>query len=78
MHTGTKKIVLIGFDHHCPGNKTHWFGDHPDKIRSIYRNWFKDWESIIEPLQQLNIEVVNCTPASALTVFPLAELEQTL
>jgi len=77
-HTGAKKIILIWFDHRTPGNKTHWFGDHPDNVRSIYKNWVKAWESIVEPLKQLKINVINCTPESALTVFPMAELKKTI
>lgn len=77
-HTGAKKIVLIGFDQRFPKNQSHWFGDHPDLVRSVYSNWTGNWQSIVEPLKQLNIEVINCTPGSALTVFPMAELKEVL
>lgn len=77
-HLGANKIILIGFDQRFPKNQSHWFGDHPDNVRSVYTNWTGDWKSIVEPLKRLNIEVINCTPGSALTVFPMAELKETL
>ena len=77
-HTGVKKIILIGFDQRFPGNKSHWFGDHPDRVRSVYTNWTGNWQSMIEPLKRLKIKIINCTPESALTVFPLAELKKTI
>jgi len=78
VHTGAKKIILLGFDQRFPKNKSHWFGEHPDKVRSIYSNWRGHWESIVEPLKKLKVEVINCTPKSALTVFPTKELWATI
>jgi len=78
VHTGAKRIILIGFDQRFPKNRSHWFGDHPDKVRSVYSNWRGNWESVVEPLKKLGVEVINCTPKSALTVFPMAELKQTI
>jgi hypothetical protein len=75
---GAVRILLIGYDHRFPGNQAHWFGDHPDKVRSCYSRWFKLWETVPEQIKKMGVKIINCTPGSALKVFPMAELEKTL
>jgi hypothetical protein len=75
---GASKIILLGFD--MPGdNGAHWFGDHPDNIRSNYEEtMLPHFPSLIEPLERMGADVVNCTPGSALTCFRTADLETEL
>jgi hypothetical protein len=75
MHYGVKRIILIGMDHRIVDNKTHFFGDHPDNIRSEYYPWLLNWQTLIEPLKERGIEVINCTPDSHLNVFPRGVLD---
>lgn len=66
---GATSIDLYGFDNHG----THYFGKHPDKLRhthaarfAVFDQQFKEWAR-----QFKDIRVVNRTPGSALTAFPL-------
>ncbi len=72
---GAKRINLYGFDmrsdvkHHH-----HWHGVHPSPLRnhgeSIYERWIKNFNELAPILKSRGVEVVNCTPASALKCFP--------
>jgi hypothetical protein len=74
---GARRILLCGFDMREVGGKKHWFGDHPDKLNSkqTYRNWINNFAAFAPVLRDLGIDVVNCTPGSALTSFRKAKLE---
>lgn len=79
VHLGAVRILLIGFDHRYPNNKWHWFGDHPEGSRSWFDNWIvRHWPGAARDLDDLGVEVVNCTPDSALTVFKFGKLKDYL
>lgn len=77
---GAKRVPLIGYD--CKvgdGGKMHWFGDHPVKTpASVFQEMRKKFRTAIEPLHAAGVEVLNCTPGSALDAFARAELESVL
>lgn len=75
---GAKKIILLGYDHRFPKNQAHWFGDHPDGVRSWYIRWMPGWKIAAKQLERLDIEVINCTPGSALRVFKCRALKDAL
>jgi len=79
IHLGAARIVLCGFDMRTVGDRAHWFGDHhwrgphrTDYSIFLYhfRNAAKEFSS--------RATVVNATPGSALTCFPMADLEAAL
>jgi len=75
VHFGAKRIVLIGYDMQPDGNKHHWHGDQPEPIPNPpYELFLECFDSIVDPLNELGVQVFNCTPGSALEVFPKAEL----
>lgn len=76
-HAGAGKVVLLGAD--MKGG-THWFGDHPRGIRGTpdFPNWIRRFATLVEPFREMGIEVVNCSPGSALECFPKARLEEVL
>lgn len=77
VHLGAKKIGLLGFDmRHPAGQPTHFFGDHPSGrgTPSKFHAWIKAFETLAQPLNDLGIEVINCTPDSALKAFSMAPL----
>jgi hypothetical protein len=86
VHFGAKRILLIGFDMHMRGGKSHWFGKHPinhptktDNVPGDYSNtMLPNFPTLLDPLKQLGVEVINCTPGSALTCFPMMSLEDAL
>jgi hypothetical protein len=80
VHFGAKRQLLVGFDMRAREGKSHWFGDHPTKSGpDIYANvMLPAFPTIVEPLKVLGVEVINCTPGSALTCFPMMSLEDAL
>jgi hypothetical protein len=79
-HLGVKRMLLLGYDMKAESAaQSHWFGDHP-VVSSwhSYKAWAKHFDSLVPDLKARGIEVVNCTPGSALTCFPRAELRDAL
>ena len=73
---GAKRIVLIGFDCKIASDgRSHWFGDHPDNTRSWYETWHSQFETLVDPLREIGVEVLNCSPGTALECFPKADIE---
>lgn len=73
VHLGASRIVLLGYDMQPAANgRTHFFGDHPERIRkaSQYGMFRRSFEALVDPLQQLGIDVVNCSRQTALQCFP--------
>jgi len=78
-HGGAKRILLTGFD--MRGD--HWFGKHPPGLADangcgVFPQFIENFKTIVEPLRERGIDVVNCTPDSALRCFPLGNLEDEL
>jgi hypothetical protein len=78
---GCRTIVLVGFDMRHVEGKAHYFGDHPDGLATIrdesYRAFVKHYERAAK-LLPADVAIVNATPGSALTCFPMMELEDAL
>jgi hypothetical protein len=85
VHLGATRILLLGYDmRKGPHGRQHWFTEPrpasyaevhpPDK----YERFLLCWPTIVAPLQALGIEVLNCTPGSALDVFPRATVAEAL
>lgn len=81
-HLGASQILLVGFDMHVPNGRLHWrarttmqtaegFG----RTLGIMRSKFA---SIAQPLEDAGVQVINCTPGSALDIWPFASLEEAL
>ena len=72
VHLGAKRIVLLGYDMKPDDGKHHWFGSHPyDVPAPPYEKFLELFATLVDPLKELEVEVVNCTPDSALDVFPV-------
>jgi len=78
VHCGAKKIILLGYDLGPSENREHWFEDPPDRTLSPYAEMRTAFTSLLEPLTDLGISVVNCSRRSALAVFPSIPLSETL
>lgn len=76
-HAGAKRILLCGFDMHDRGG-SHWHGDHPHPLRNtgpaLFERWCQRFEEMAGALSDRGIEVLNCTPGSALKAFPQVPL----
>lgn len=74
VHAGAKRILLNGYD--MRGG--HWHGRHVAPLRDhgegIYVRWLKAFETLKPALH--GVEVINCTPGSALKTFPMMSLDE--
>lgn len=78
VHAGAKKILLCGFDMHGK----HWHPEYRSPLKThdndSFLKWLGRFPSLKEPLEKRGVEVINCTPGSALKVWPLVELRDAL
>lgn len=80
LATGAKKVVLLGVDCKPIDGKLHWHGDHPKQLgnaRSI-GNWPKQFGQVAKSAHKLEVDVVNCSPGTALQAFRLGTLTDEL
>lgn len=68
MHTGAARILLTGFD--MDGG--HWHGANVGGVR---RDWIARFPALRDAARERGVEIINCTPKSALKVFPMMALE---
>lgn len=78
-HLGAKRVLLCGFDMHSKRGE-HWFGDHRWRAGYASRHsLFVDAFTRGAPeFVRRGVEVINCTPGSALTCFPFVDLKEAL
>lgn len=76
VHFGAKRVLLLGYDMGHLGGKSHWFGDHPQRIRaeSPYQGFIDAFDTIVEPLRKVGVSVVNCTRRTALGTFEMGDI----
>lgn len=91
-HYGCEVIILIGWDMKYPGKvtnteylgKRHYFGEYPKELQHWPRTEANgDLGGLIKEVETIKpedygIEIINCTPESALTCFPLKSLSECL
>lgn len=77
---GAKRLLLLGFDCNAPAGKRHWFGDHPKPLRQDhpYAKWVQNFTKLACDLRTEGVEVVNCSPRSALTCWPKMTIEEAI
>lgn len=78
---GARKIILVGFDMRLDQG-AHWHGKHPpglnnpsDKSIAI---WRRTLNAAAPALDALGVEVLNASPVSTVTAFPIVTLEEAL
>lgn len=77
---GARRIALIGFDMQRTGGKEHWHGKHEGKLPNGqgFPRWIRAFSPLADDLRLLGVEVVNCTPTTALHCFRKSTLEEFL
>jgi hypothetical protein len=75
---GAARIVLLGFDCKPVNGKAHWFGQHEHGLNRIqnFALWAQNFKRLAADLRRLNIEVINCSPDTALDCFTLQDIDQ--
>ncbi len=82
-HLGVKRIVLLGYDMrvHASG-KAHWQhrpGPAVGDFHTILQTqMLPKFETLVKPLAAAGVEVINCTPESALRCWPCWPLSRVL
>lgn len=80
VHFGAARVLLLGYNMtHAHG--AHFFGNHPSGLAqsaALYPGFRKRFETLVEPLAALGVEVINCTPKTSLHVFPVRPLRDVL
>lgn len=73
LHFGARRIMLLGYDMHAD-NGLHFHKDHPQKMGNpqpaTFRRYMGSFNDAMASLKEAGAEVVNCTPGSAMNLFP--------
>lgn len=76
---GAGRIPLLGYDAKAgPGGRKHHHADHPDKSEAPYAAMQSNFPRLAQELGKIGVEVVNCSPGSALKCFPMGRIEEVL
>jgi hypothetical protein len=78
---GCRRILLLGFDMKPgPKGEKHWHPDHPSPLMQgmCFGDWIHKLNHLAVDLKKEGVSVVNCTPGSALTCFPMSTIEKEL
>jgi hypothetical protein len=74
--SGAKTILLLGYDMKYQGQRSHAHNGHPQKMHeTAYKGYAKKFSTLENPIKQLGIRVVNCTPGSGIGCFERGEIE---
>lgn len=77
VHARAARILLLGFDMHGG----HWHPQHQKPLGNPGVALQRKWVDLIGEFARAvrgQVEIVNCTPGSALRCFPMASLDQAL
>lgn len=78
---GAKLIVTMGLDMQNMGGKSHWHGGHPCRVtpdRTLAQVMAPRFKTMLPTLERLGVKVLNASPGSLCTAFPIIEPEQAL
>lgn len=77
---GAARIILLGYDMQHTNGRTHWHGDHPKGLTNAegIAGWVKHFGPLAKALELEGVEVVNCSPETALTCFKRGRLDDYL
>jgi hypothetical protein len=73
-HAGAKRIILLGFDMTLDGNKQHWHnlygkGGNINYKKLPFNRHLRGFPDIYKDAKRLGIEILNCSPNSAINEF---------
>ncbi len=72
-----QKVVLLGVDCQRVNGRIHHHGDHPKGLGNALSlaTWPRKFKQAARFARERGVEVVNCSPGTALTHFPTGALE---
>jgi hypothetical protein len=74
---GASRIVLLGYDMQLgTRGKRHWHSDHPPAfMNSPLQTFRQHFPTLVRPLKDAGVSIVNCSRATALTCFERQTIE---
>lgn len=75
VHLGARRILLLGYDMGPYQGRHHYFDAAPVQHNSPYEMFRKYMKTMVQPLADAGIEVLNCTRRTNLEHFPIVSLE---
>lgn len=78
---GASRVCLVAYDMRLVAGREHFHDDYPKRGRDLtlyekeFVPGFAGWN---ESARASGVEVLNCTPGSAITEFPFADLDEVL
>jgi hypothetical protein len=77
---GARRVLMLGYDCQNTGGKVHWHGNHPRGLGNAgsMAKWPAQFAKLASSVAPTGVEVINCSRATALTVFPRSDLESEL
>jgi hypothetical protein len=85
VHTGAKRIILLGFDMKLSSSKTqHWHNlygrgviqDNKKLMKLPFDRHLRGFADIAKDAKRMGIEILNCCPDSAIKEFPRYSLKE--
>jgi hypothetical protein len=82
-HFGASRIVLLGYDMRVSNGDLHW-NPRPERQdadsfqRTLQNVMLPRFQTLVAPLRDAGVEVLNCTPGSALECWPKMDLWEML
>ena len=70
-HTGASTVLLLGADMHGG----HWHAGWKSGGPNFAGNVIPKFQSLVKPLADAGVEVLNCTPGSKLPWWPMVDLQ---
>lgn len=76
VHLGAARILLLGYNFCRIGRAMHFDGK--PASGASYDTFARNFLTMVEPLRQAGVEVINCTRPTRLTCFRQSSLQQAL
>jgi hypothetical protein len=75
IHAGARRILLVGVDmRRGEAGETHWHAGHGTRTPDYASAMLPHFATLLPALAERRVEVVNCSPGSALDCFPTGDL----
>lgn len=77
--SGGRPVLLLGYDGaRGPNERKHAFGEHKDRTEPKYHKMVAAMRTTAGALRELGVDVLNCSPGSAIDAFPKVPLKAAL
>lgn len=75
--SGAKRVLLLGYEMGFTNGRSHWHKGHPEATpERIYHRFAERFARTVPQLKKLGVQVINCTPRSRLTAYPMKDLAE--